>query len=207
MSRRIEERPARLAVRYDHMVSRPARAAAWYAAALTFGLLLIMAVLWGRGVSPWLLAGGLVALTLLASGAVGLAVHFYQLARYNELAGAVEVVEETREPEPRQAAAFAMEVKGATAKLWTRIPPEPRPGALQQFAARVTAGASFSLRTAEEAGYSRSAWVKLRDSAVANGWAYWRDERHPEQGLMLTVPGLRWIEELSGGRAIPNNNL
>lgn len=180
------------------MVLTPARWAGAFSFLAVAGVLLVVSTALS-GPIDWPV---LIGLSLAAGGGVGAAVLIVQLGQYNERTSAVEYEEEVTEPPQPGQPRFALEVRGINAKVYTRIPAGPNPQALAALARDIVAGAPFAERTATAHGYSRAQWQRLRDAAVANHWAYWKDEKHPEQGLRLTAPGLLWIEELAAGRLL-----
>jgi hypothetical protein len=69
------------------------------------------------------------------------------------------------------------------------MPNEPKPGALIDLSKALNGGASFSLRTAEEFGYSRERFNELRDHCIKNGWVVWNNADEPRQGMTVTNAG------------------
>lgn len=67
----------------------------------------------------------------------------------------------------------------------------------REFYRAIKRGETFALRTARKYGVSRLVFnSQIRDVFVERGWAEWKDDRHPQQGIDLLESGWQVIEHL-----------
>jgi hypothetical protein len=82
-------------------------------------------------------------------------------------------------------------------KTTTKMPDEPRPGALIEFVSAILDGsAGLSEADARQYGYKRRSWVALRDYLIKKNIAQWRDVSNHNAGVELNPVG--GVEALSG---------
>jgi hypothetical protein len=75
-------------------------------------------------------------------------------------------------------------------RITSKLPAEPRPGALAGLVQVLASGKPLTERLAAEYGYSGKLWDELRDATVGQGWYVWRNPNNTQLGLDPTSRGL-----------------
>lgn len=95
-----------------------------------------------------------------------------------------------------------VEFKTETGRRYATLPDSPE---AREFYDAVKRGETFALRTARKYGVTRAQFnTSIRDVFVDRGWANWKDDRYPQQGVDLTDEGIKVIEHLVLGDTTPD---
>lgn len=133
---------------------------------------------------PWLVApaGGLVVAMWRYFGGLGLAESLLEM---------VETITQTdlnRDGAVGQTKhVVRVEVKDKDRWQFATLPGQP--AALVSLAQKVSAGQSFTERTAADAGLTQDEFSDLRDVFVDRQWAVWNHDTRRQQGVTLTLSG------------------
>jgi hypothetical protein len=176
----------------DGMVTLPATLTA-VAFTIATGSGAALAGIIGRYYGGWDIPNAILVPTVaFLSTLVGSVVYAYKQAElFDAFTDMMVVYERTIKPlgTPQPPQAVYVQAGNQT----TRLPDEPRPGALRHFALALLRGDPFNESTAARLGYPRDRWEALRDFAVTMGWAHWRDDTNRRLGLETSGAGKAWL--------------
>jgi hypothetical protein len=179
----------------DGMVTLPATLTA-VAFTIATGSGAALAGIIGRYYGGWDIPNGvLVPSVAFLSTLVGSVVYAYKQAElFDAYTDMMVVYERTIKPLGTQPPPQAVYVQAGNQT--TRLPDEPRPGALRHFALALLRGEKFTEETSKRYGYARDKhWVPLRTFFIGKGWAYWKNPDNTLLGAEINDAGMAWLRD------------